>query len=345
MDVPGADPRVLGPYLAGELGDDAWLEPAVEVVPGGRSNLTYFVTSPAGELVLRRPPLRAVRPTAHDMGREHRMLSALYGTAVPVPEPLLLCDDPAVLGAPFYVMRRVPGVVVRAAFPAGYAAEPADRAAITATMIDVLADLHAVDPAAVGLAGYGRPEGYLARQLKRWSGEWQALRSGDLPAVDALAAELGAGLPDAPSGGIVHGDYKLDNVILAADDPGRIEAVLDWEMSTLGDPLADLGLLVVYWQPAGAAGAVVPSVTGLPGFPSRTELAARYAARTGRDVSALPWYVAFGYFKLACVVAGIVVRQRAGAMADNTDDGLGDAIGPLAEAGLDVLGRSTTDLG
>jgi aminoglycoside phosphotransferase (APT) family kinase protein len=344
MGVPGADPRVLGPYLAGRLGDDGWLEPTVEVVPGGRSNLTYFVTSPAGAVVLRRPPLRAVRPTAHDMTREHRVLSALAGTAVPVPEVLLLCTDTGVLGAPFYVMRRVPGVVVRAAFPDGYATAAADRVAITEAMIDVLADLHAVDPVAAGLDGFGRPEGYLARQLRRWSGEWQALRSGDLPVVDALAAELGARLPDAPSGSVVHGDYKLDNVVLDPADPGRIAAVLDWEMSTLGDPLADLGLLLVYWQPDSAAG-VVPSVTGLPGFPGRSEVVARYAARTGRDVRDLPWYVGFGYFKLACVVAGIVARQRAGAMADNTDDGLGDEIGPLAEAGRAVLARRADDLG
>jgi aminoglycoside phosphotransferase (APT) family kinase protein len=344
MGVPGADPQKLGPYLAAELDDERWRAPVVEIVPGGRSNLTYIVTSPAGAVVLRRPPLRAVRPTAHDMGREHRMLSALHGTAVPVPEPLLLCADPGVLGAPFYVMRRVEGVVVRSAFPPAYATEPAERVAITDALVDVLADLHAVDPAAVGLDGLGRPEGYLARQLRRWSGEWEALGSGDLPAVDALSAELGARLPAGPSGPIVHGDYKLDNVMLDPADPGRIAAVLDWEMSTLGDPLADLGLLLVYWQPAGATGAVVPSVTGLPGFPGRSELVSRYAARTGRDVSALPWYVAFGYFKLACVVAGIVVRQRAGAMADNTDDGLGASIGPLAEAGRDALARRADDL-
>ena len=208
----------------------------------------------------------------------------------------------------------------------------------------MLADLHAVDPVAVGLEGLGRPQGYLARQLRRWTGEWEALGSGDLPAVDALSAELSGRLPAAPSGPIVHGDYKLDNVILDPADPGRIAAVLDWEMSTLGDPLADLGLLLVYWQPTGAAGAVVPSVTGLPGFPGRSGVVSRYAARTGRDVSALPWYVAFGYFKLACVIAGIVVRQRAGAMADNTEDGLGRSIGPLAEAGLAALARSADDL-
>ena len=344
MSAPGADPRVLGPYLAAELGDERWAEPVVEVVAGGRSNLTYFVTSPAGSVVLRRPPLRAVRPTAHDMTREHRVLSALAGTAVPVPATLLLCTDPAVLGAPFYLMERVDGVIARSTLPAGYAPAAADRVAMTAALVDVLAELHGVDPAAVGLAGFGRPEGYLDRQLRRWAGEWQALRSGDLPAVDALAAELVAAVPASTPGTVVHGDYRLDNVVLDPADPGRVAAVLDWEMSTLGDPLADLGLLLVYWQPTAAA-TVTPSVTGLPGFPGRSAVVARYAERTGRDVGALPWYVAFGYFKLAVVVAGIVARQRAGAMADNTDDGLGGVIGPLAEAGRDALSRTAGDLG
>ena len=335
---------MLGPYLARELDDDRWAEPAVEVIAGGRSNLTYVVSSAAGEMVLRRPPLRAVRPTAHDMTREHRVLSALAGTAVPVPRPLLLCSDPDVLGAPFYLMERVHGVIARSVLPAGYAPEPADRAAMTTALVDVLADLHAVDPGEVGLAGFGRPEGYLERQLRRWAGEWQALRGADLPAVDALAAELVARAPAGSGGPVVHGDYRLDNVVLDPADPARVAAVLDWEMSTLGDPLADLGLLVVYWQPAAAA-AVTPSVTWLPGFPGRSAVVARYAERTGRDVGALPWYVAFGYFKLAVVVAGIVARQRAGAMADNADDGLGASIGPLAEAGRDALSRPVGDLG
>ena len=334
--TPGADPSVLGPYLARELGDDRWVAPTVAVVAGGRSNLTYFVTSGAGSVVLRRPPLGAVRPTAHDMPREHRVLSALAGTPVPVPRTLLLCTDADVLGAPFYVMERVDGVIARATLPTGYAETAAERGAMAYALVDVLADLHAVDPAAVGLSGFGRPEGYLERQLRRWSSEWQALRSGDLPAVDALAAALASRVPTGPSGPVVHGDYRLDNVVLDPADPARVAAVLDWEMSTLGDPLADLGLLLVYWQPPEAA-TVAPSVTALPGFPGHAALAERYAARTGRDVTALPWYVAFGNFKLAVVVAGIVARQRAGAMADNTDDGIQSRIAPLAEAGLAAL--------
>ena len=336
MSVPGADPRVLGPYLARELGDARWAELTVEVVIGGRSNLTYYVSSPAGSVVLRRPPLRAVRPTAHDMTREHRVISALHGTAVPVPRPLLLCTDPDVLGAPFYVMERVDGVIARDRLPDGYA-PPERRPALTDALVDVLADLHDVDPAAVGLAGFGRPDGYLDRQLRRWAGEWQALRGGDdLPGVDALAAELVAKVPREPSGPVVHGDYRLDNVVLHPTDPTRVAAVLDWEMSTLGDPLADLGLLLVYWQPAPGT-VVTPSVTSLPGFPPRSALVSRYAARRDVDLAALPWYVALGCFKLAVVVAGIVARQRAGAMVDNTDDGLGARIGPLAEAGRSAL--------
>jgi len=336
MSVPGADPRVVGPYLARELGDGRWQKPTVEIVVGGRSNLTYYVSSPAGSVVLRRPPLRAVRPTAHDMTREHRVLSALHRTAVPVPRPLLLCADPDVLGAPFYVMERVDGVIARDHLPEGYA-PPARRPAMTDALVDVLADLHDVDPAAVGLEGFGRPDGYLDRQLRRWAGEWQALRTGDEPpGVDALAAELVAKVPREPSGPVVHGDYRLDNVVLDPADPTRVAAVLDWEMSTLGDPLADLGLLLVYWQPAPGT-VVTPSVTSLPGFPGRSALVERYATRRDVDPSALPWYVALGCFKLAVVVAGIVARQRAGAMVDNTDDGLGARIGPLAEAGLSAL--------
>ena len=270
------------------------------------------------------------------MTREHRVISALHGTAVPVPRPLLLCTDPDVLGAPFYVMERVDGVIARDRLPDGYA-PPERRPALTDALVDVLADLHDVDPAAVGLAGFGRPDGYLDRQLRRWAGEWQALRAGDdLPGVDALAAELVAKVPREPSGPVVHGDYRLDNVVLHPTDPTRVAAVLDWEMSTLGDPLADLGLLLVYWQPAPGT-VVTPSVTSQPGFPPSSALVSRYATRRDVDLAALPWYVALGCFKLAVVVAGIVARQRAGAMVDNTDDGLGARIGPLAEAGRSAL--------
>jgi len=330
---------VVGRYLAGVLSEPAWLDASVEVIAGGRSNLTYAVSSTAGELVLRRPPLRAVRPTAHDMVREHRVLSALAGTAVPVPATVHLCTDPDVLGAPFYLMERVAGVIARGGLPAGYAAAPADREALGYGLLDVLADLHAVPPAEVGLADFGRPDGYRERQVRRWVGEWEALRDQDRPDLDRLAADLAAAVPAGPSGAIVHGDYRLDNVVLHPDRPEQVRAVLDWEMSTLGDPLSDLGLLLVYWRQAGDApiGGAMPSATALPGFPTRRQVAERYAGRTGRDISALPWYVAFGFFKLAVVVVGILARQRAGAMTGDVAAGMAATIGGLVSGGRRAL--------
>jgi len=334
----GADPAVVGPYLAGVLDDPAWRGCTVEAIAGGRSNLTYAVTSPAGALVLRRPPVRAVRPTAHDMAREHRVISALAGTAVPVPRAVHLCTDPGVLGAPFYVMKRVDGVVARGTLPPGYADGAPEREAMTDGLIAVLADLHAVRPEDVGLADFGRPEGFLTRQVRRWRGEWDALRDRDRPELDRLGEDLAGAVPDNPSGSVVHGDYRLDNVLLDPADPGRVAAVLDWEMSTLGDPLADLGLLIVYWRRGeeGDVSTVVPSVTSLPGFPDAAEVVRRYAERAGRDVSALPWYVALGFFKLAVVVAGIAARQRAGATAERVD-GVAGIIDPLVSAGRRAL--------
>jgi aminoglycoside phosphotransferase (APT) family kinase protein len=346
----GADPSIVGPYLARALGDARWSGAAVALISGGKSNLTYRVTSPAGDVVLRRPPLGNVLPTAHDMVREHTVLAALAGTDVPVPTPRHLCTDTAVLGAPFYVMDHVEGPVVREALPAGYAGTPAERTAITHGLVDTLATLHAVDPAGVGLAGFGRPEGFLARQVSRWTGQWRATADAvtDPDAVaglDSLAAALGASIPDSPSGAIVHGDFRIDNTVLDPREPGRIAAVLDWEMSTLGDPLADLGLLLVYWAeeddpPERRAVSPVRSVTTLPGFGTRDDVVRRYAERSGRDLGALPWYVAFGSFKLAVVVAGIVARHRAGAMVGEGFADVGAAFAPLVRLGHTTLDRA-----
>jgi len=344
--VQGADPAIVGPYLASVLADDRWRECTVTHISGGKSNLTYAVASPAGEVILRRPPLGHVLPTAHDMGREYTVMTALRDTAVPVPTTLHHCTDESVLGAPFYVMERVAGFIVREEFPPGYADSPEDKRRVGDALIDVLVALHAVDAEAVGLGSFGRPDGYLERQLRRWGQQWEATRVVEAPDLDALFKRLSDVAPDSPPSTIVHGDYRLDNTLLAPDDPGRIAAVLDWEMSTRGDPLADLGILLVYWTEPGddsdadrMAAVVVPSATRLPGFPSRTEVTEAYAARSGRDVSTLPWYVAFAFLKLAVVCAGIVARAKAGAMVGEGFLEAEARIAPLTALGHRVLDR------
>jgi aminoglycoside phosphotransferase (APT) family kinase protein len=342
MTAPaGADPAVVGPYLADALGDAAWKDLTVTLIAGGKSNLTYRLDSPAGSVVLRRPPLGQILPTAHDMGREYRVMSGLGSTAVPVPKMLHFCADADVLGQPFYVMERVEGHIVTTALPPGYADTAAERATLSNGLVDVLAALHTVDYEAAGLGEFGRPDGYLTRQLARWSKQWDATRVEGLDAVDALAAALTSQLPTTQRNTVVHGDYRLDNTMLHPTEVGRINAVLDWEMSTLGDPLADLGILLVYWAQASdpelrKQGAPVGAVTSLPGFLTREEVAQGYALRSGLDVTELPWYVAFGFFKLAVVCAGIAMRVKFGAMVGEGFDGYEERIMPLTE-----LGRAT----
>jgi aminoglycoside phosphotransferase (APT) family kinase protein len=341
----GADPAVVGPYLASVLGDEKWRSVTIGLIAAGMSNLTYTVTpdggSPDEAVILRRPPTGAVLATAHDMAREYTVITALGPTAVPVPRTLHLCQDPAVLGAPFYVMERVEGVHVVSEIPAGYADAPEQRRAIGEGLIDVLADLHGVDYREVGLGEFGRPEGFMARQVRRWAKQWDATRDRDRPGMDALAARLAETVPATQRDAVVHGDYRLDNCLLDPGAPGRIRAVLDWEMSTLGDPLADLALLLVYWpQPGENLPATQSAVTALPGFPSREEVAERYAARTGLELSGLSWYVGFAYFKFAAIVAGIVARSAAGAMAGKDTSGYADRIDPCVE-----LGRAALDHG
>jgi aminoglycoside phosphotransferase (APT) family kinase protein len=336
----------VGPYLAEALGDPAWAAPEVTLIAGGKSNLTYRVDSPAGSVVLRRPPLGHVLPTAHDMGREFRVMSALGGTAVPVPRMRHFCEDPSVLGQPFYVMDLVEGHIVRSEFPAGYADTDAEKRQVCERLVDVLGTLHQVDPVAVGLGEFGRPDGYMARQVARWSKQWDASRIDGLSSLDELAADLAAKLPETQRHTVVHGDYRLDNTVLDPVDVGRVVAVLDWEMSTLGDPLADLGVLLGYWNQASDTGArsgglVVPSVTALPGMLTRDEVAERYAKASGLDLEPLPWYVAFGFFKLAVVCAGIAMRSKGGAMVGEGFEGFDAVVPTLVELGRTTLSEGS----
>ena len=335
----------MGSYLASALNDQRWRSVDIELIAAGMSNLTYVVTPDGGSaddaVILRRPPTGAVLATAHDMVREHRVISALGSTPVPVPRTLALCTDPDVLGAPFYVMERVQGIHVVTEFPPGYADRPEQRRAVGERLIDVLADLHSVDYDAVGLSEFGRPEGFAARQVRRWTQQWDATRDSDRPGLDALAARLAETVPEAQRSSIVHGDYRLDNCLLDPEEPGSIKAVLVWEMSTLGDPLTDLGMMFVYWPEAGEERpSTLSPVTTLPGFPTRHEVMERYAQRTGADLSDLNWYVAFAFFKFAAIIAGIVARTAAGAMAGKDTSGYAERIDPCVE-----LGRAALDDG
>ena len=304
-----------------------------ELIAGGRSNMTYKVTDRAGGTwVLRRPPLGHVLATAHDMGREHTIISALRDTPVPVAPALGLCQDDSVIGAPFYVMGYVDGYVVRDAELAATFA-PAQRQAAGESIADVLASIHAVDPDAVGLGDLGRKEGYIARQLKRWYGQWAQSKTRELPEVDSVHDRLEAAIPPQGPATIVHGDYRLDNCMIG--DDGRVIAVLDWEICTLGDPLADVGLLMVYWAEADDQYAALPgAATALEGFPSRTELIERYGAASARDVSEIDYYVAFGYWKLACILEGVYARYVGGAMgkASTGFEAFADQVTLLAQA-------------
>jgi aminoglycoside phosphotransferase (APT) family kinase protein len=314
--------------------------PAATLVAGGRSNLTYVLDDGVRRFVLRRPPLGHVLATAHDMAREHRVLSALHGTVVPVPQPLALCADESVTGAPFYVMAHVDGVVLRRRSDVEPLPDDGRRQLVDA-MMDVLADLHGVDPGAVGLADFGRPQGFMARQVRRWAGQLDASRSRDLAGIDELRAGLEASVPEGGAATVVHGDYRLDNLVVAgpADpDAYRVRAVLDWEMATLGDPLADLGLLVAYWDGPGAGDdTVVASIGPAAGLPPASVLVERYAARSGRDVEALPWYVAFGFFKIAVILEGIHYRFVHGQTVGAGFDRIGEAVPGLVADGLAAL--------
>lgn len=352
-DLPGLDLVALRAYLDAHAPEVLPGALSAELVAGGKSNLTYAVTgSGAGHdrrgertLVLRRPPLGHVLATAHDMAREYRVMSALAGTGVPVPATYLLVEDPDVLGAPFYLMAHASGTPYRSA--AELQRLGPDRThAIGMRLMDVLGALHAVDPAAVGLGDFGHPEGFCERQVRRWGQQLERSRSRDLAGADELHAALSRDVPTGQVGAIVHGDYRLDNLLVdstvdaAGDTHDTVTAVLDWEMATLGDPLTDVGLLVVYTQLATMVrdgGGLVPDVSRAPGYPSLDDQLAAYVAASGRDLSRLSWYVALAYYKLAVILEGIHYRHGQGQTVGAGFATIGEYVEPLLAGGLRAL--------
>jgi aminoglycoside phosphotransferase (APT) family kinase protein len=328
----------------------AWLQANIDglttpvdftLIAGGRSNLTYLVTDAAGKrYVLRRPPLGHVLATAHDMAREHRIIAAVGRTGVPVPRAIGLCTDPEVNGAPFYVMSHVEGEVLDSAEKADLLA-PALREAASHHLIDVMAELHAVDVDAVGLGDLARRDGYIERQLKRWRSQWENSKTRELPAIDEVEKRLSAHVPQQQGVVIAHGDYRFGNCLTDVTK-GRIAAVLDWELCTLGDPLADLGYLGVYWSdgPSSALRANDPTPAG--GFPTYGSLVERYARTTGRDVSGVNYYVAFSCWRLAVISEGVYARYLHGAMGKQDGIDLSTMkLGPegLADRALEAVRR------
>ncbi len=307
-------------------------EPEIEPIGDGHSNVTFALRRGGVELVVRRPPRGPLPPSAHDVLREARVLRALEGRA-PVPRVLAVCDDAGVIGAPFYVMERIDGDVVTGAVPAALDTE-ADHRRMGEELVDALVTLHGVDWRAAGLDGFGRPDGYLERQLKRFGGLWEGNRTRELPAVERVARWLGAHLPESPPATIVHGDYRLGNVMYATGAPARVVAIFDWEMSTIGDPLADLGYLCTFWvgrddPPAGIFER--HAVTRQAGFPTRDELVARYEERSGRSMGDIRWYRALALWKIIVFMEGNYRRALAGSVDDPYLTSFGEAIAELAD--------------
>jgi aminoglycoside phosphotransferase (APT) family kinase protein len=339
---PGLDLEALAGYLGPHIGGLAGALRG-EVIPGGRSNLTYIVDDGENRFVVRRPPLAHVLPTAHDMAREYGVLSALQDTGIPVPRVIALCEDDAVIGAPFYVMEWIDGHVVRDALPVEFADTRQTRRAMSSALIETLLQLHAIDPDAIGLGDFGHPDGFLARQVRRWWQQWEASKTRELPSIEVLHRRLDENVPEQSASGIVHGDYRLDNVMYAPADPARIVAVIDWEMCTIGDPLCDLGLLCVYWaddeSEAVARTLHGRAITVEDGFYKRADILRDYAAGSERNMSALDWYIALGAYKLAIIAEGITARFLMGMTVGEGFEGMGEMVPAIVEGGLEALAR------
>jgi aminoglycoside phosphotransferase (APT) family kinase protein len=347
--APAAEAEVEAPTAA------AMASPllVVEQFPGGHSNLTYLLRFGGRELVLRRPPRGASVKTAHDMGREHRVLSRLHRCYPKAPRALAACDDPAVIGAPFFLMERVEGIILRRLLPAGAGSVPAPSRlrALSEATVDALAELHAVDPAAAGLADLGRPAGYTARQVSGWTERWQRAATDPVPDVDRAAAWLAEHLPrrssaeEESAAALLHNDFKLDNLVLTAD-LGAVAAVLDWEMATVGDPLMDLGTSLGYWLDPDDDEAlrILPvGLTALPGNLSRAEVVERYARATGRDASGILFHYVFGLLKIAVIAQQIYFRYRSGLTRDERFAPLHDSVRLLGRTTAQAIARQRID--
>lgn len=340
-----ADPKVPEGIETGPLGD--WLETnvagatgpfAYEKISGGRSNLTYSVTDAGGRRwALRRPPMGKLVGNAHDMGREHKVVSALASTDVPVAPIAGYCTDEGVIGAPFYLMDWVGGPILRSTAEASEFSE-AERERIGLRVVETLVKIHAVDPDAVGLGDLGRKENYVARQIKRWTRQWDGGKTRDIPLVEEVGERLAMRIPEQGAATIVHGDYRLDNMILTPE--GEVAAVVDWELCTLGDPLADVGMLIVYW--AKAEDQLIPLIdpaTKLSGFQSREEVRDLYSELSGRDLSAIDFYIALANWKMAIILEGVYARFTAGQYGepDEAVEEFGRVVRQLAEAAAESV--------
>lgn len=329
---------------------NAWLAAAapevgrvtgVEQFPGGFSNLTYLLKTTGGEFVLRRPPKGVAAGSAHDMGREARILSVCELRGIPAPRVLVSCDDASVIGAPFYVMERVHGIILRGVTaPKGY--DAAAFAALGERFLDTLIAIHGATPSDPVVGGLGRPLGYVSRQVEGWTERWQKSRTDDVASIEQLASWLDAHQPSESGACLVHNDYKYDNLVLDPKQPGRIVAVLDWEMATLGDPLLDVGTSLAYWIEADdhpAFKALGLGVTALPGNPTRAQLWERYLKKSGRAHRPATWYHAYGVFKVAVIAQQIYARHRKGLTADERFAKLGDAVRLLGEFGGSIVAK------
>lgn len=332
------DPARVAEYLYGKLpGSEQPL--AIRQFGGGAANLTYLLDYGAHQYVLRRPPLGPVAPSSHDMSREYRVLSVLHQAYPLAPRAWLFCDDPEVAGAPFFVMDRRRGVVVRQKLPEHYATFPDAPHQMSVALVDALADFHAVDYTALGLETLGKPDGFVQRQIEGWWRRWQKAKTEDLPVMGEVYRWLSENIPQTTGDSLVHNDYKLDNVMLSHDDPGQLVAVFDWDMCTLGDPLCDLGALLAYWTEPSDSDTFkgfVMMPTNDPRFMPRAELVQRYTERTGRDVTHINFYYALALYRLTVIIAQIYIRYVRGQTQDQRFATFGERMVLIAQAAWDV---------